>query len=449
MADNGFNWSGSNGTQNHQDIVFSNVRILDASGEPPYNGEVTVSGNRIKSVNRTDSNRYSWGNGNGMRIDGRGMTLMPGLIDAHLHLSWNNAPGIAPIQMMPVEEHVINCVVMAKVLLDSGFTAGCGAAAAKTRLDVVIRDAINSGKCPGPRYTAAGPEITSVGGLGDTSLPHIPHEALNLGIVVSGPEEIRRTVRELIKYGVDTIKINLSGEEITEMPAKANQFSDEEISMAVTEAKNRGKNLAAHARSKESVAKCVEFGIDFIYHASFTNEEVLDKLEAAKDRHFVAPGLAWLINTARNAGDYGIKPGTPITDAYERELEAAVDSMQKMHRRGIKVLIGGDYGFAWTPHGTNAKDIEYFVDLVGMTPMEAIQAATRYGGEIMGMGAELGMVREGYLADLLLVDGNPLTDVRILQDRNRLKMIMKDGKFHKRPEESQTSSSVRELHYST
>ncbi len=441
MASNGTSWNGSSHGAPRQEIVFSNVRILDATGESPYSGDVTVSGNRIKSVARSDRNGYSWSNSSGLRIDGRGMTLMPGLIDAHLHLSWNNAPGIAPIQMMPVEEHVINCIEMAKVLIDSGFTAGCGAAAAKARLDVVIRNAINEGKFPGPRYTAAGPEITSVGGLGDTSLPHIPHEGLNLGIVVSGPEEIRRTVRELIKWGVDTIKINLSGEEITEMPAKHNQFSDEEIAMAVREAKARGKNLAAHARSKESVAKCVEFGIDFIFHASFTDEETLDKLEAAKDQHFVAPGLAWLINTARNAGEYGIQPGTPITEAYERELEAAVESMRNMHKRGIRVLIGGDYGFAWTPHGTNAKDIEYFVDLVGMTPMEAIMAATRYGGEIMGMGDELGMIREGYLADLLLVDGDPLSDVRILQDRSRLVMIMQDGKFHKKPELSELGAS--------
>ncbi len=449
MADNNnhYSWSGNGVTQPHQDIVFSNVRILDATGEPPYSGEVTVSGNRIKSVNRADSNRYAWGNGSGIRIDGRGMTLMPGMIDAHLHLSWNNAPSIESIQLMPVEEHVINCVEIAKLLIDSGFTAGCGAAAAKPRLDVVIRDAINQGKCPGPRYTAAGPEITCVGGLGDTSLPHIQHDALNLGIVVSGPEEIRRAVRELVKWGVDTIKINLSGEEITSMPAKANQFSDDEIEMAVTEAKRRDKKMAAHARSKESVGKCVEYGIEYIFHASFTDEKVLDELEAAKDRHFVAPGLAWLINTARNAAEWGIKPGTPITDAYERELEAAVDSMSKMHKRGIKVLIGGDYGFAWTPHGTNAKDIEYFVDLVGMTPMEAILAATRYGGEIMGMGHELGMIREGYLADLLLVDGDPLSNVRILQDHSRLKMIMKDGKFHKKPETSDMSIA-REIRYS-
>ncbi|HEY9550279.1 MAG TPA: amidohydrolase family protein, partial [Kiloniellaceae bacterium] len=129
-----------------------------------------------------------------------------------------------------------------------------------------------------------------------------------------------------------------------------------------------------------------------------------------------------------------IKPGTPITIAYERELENAVETMKKMHRRGIRVLIGGDYGFAWTPMGTNAKDLELFVDLLGFSPMEAIRAATAYGGQIMGLGNELGLIREGYLADLLLVDGDPASDVRVLQDKSRLVAIMKDGKFHKAPD---------------
>ena len=107
--------------------------------------------------------------------------------------------------------------------------------------------------------------------------------------------------------------------------------------------------------------------------------------------------------------------------------------MKNMHKRGIRVLIGGDYGFAWTPHGTNAKDLEYFVDMLGMSSMEAIQAGTMFGGQIMGMGNELGLIKEGYLADLLLIDGNPLSEVRILQDKKRLVSIMKDGKFHKTP----------------
>ncbi|WP_288902864.1 amidohydrolase family protein [uncultured Sneathiella sp.] len=436
MAENIFtDWSGrSNGSKGSSDITFSNVRILDGTGEAPYSGEVTVSGNRIKSINRSGMGS-SWGGvSSSQRIDGRGMTLMPGLIDSHLHLSWNNAPGVDPIQMMPLEEHVLVCVEMAKIVLDAGFTAGRGAAAAKPRLDVVIRDAINAGRFPGPRYTAASPEITTTGGLGDASPPHIQHEGLNLGIVVSGPEEVRRKVREMIKWGNDTIKLNLSGEEVAGMGAEENQMSDEEIAMAVSETKRRGRSLAAHARSAESIKLCVKYGIETIYHASFTDEEALDMLEAAKDKHIVAPGLAWLINTARNAGDYGIKPGTPLTIAYERELEHAIESMKKMHKRGIRLAIGGDYGFAWTPMGTNAKDLEYFVDLLGFTPMEAILAATKIGGEMMKMGNELGMIREGYLADMLLVDGDPSRDVKVLQDRKRLVAIMKDGKFHKAPE---------------
>ena len=201
-------WSGTT-ESDAAALTFTNVRVLDATGEPPFSGEVVVQGNRIKEVRRTDRSSYSFNrSGGGQTIDGGGATLMPGLIDAHLHLSWNNAPGIDPIQMMELEEHMLVTMEMAKLVLDAGFTAGRGAAAAKPRLDVVAKRFINEGRFPGPRYLAAGPEITTVGGLGDAAPSHIPHEGLNLGLVVSGPEEVRRVVRTLIKYGVDSIKLN-------------------------------------------------------------------------------------------------------------------------------------------------------------------------------------------------------------------------------------------------
>ena len=428
--DDNTRWGGSNADS----TLFTNVRILDATGEYPYSGEVLVQGNRIKRITRGGNSLGSASSsGAATVIDGMGATLMPGMIEGHLHLSWNNAPGIEPVQMMELEEHMLVTMEMAKVVLEAGFTSGRGAAAAKPRLDVVAKRFINEGRFPGPRYLASGPEITTVGGLGDSAPSHIPHEGLNLGIVISGPEEIRRVVRTLIKYGVDAIKLNLSGEEISGMGAEETPMSDAEVAMAVHEAKLRNKVLSAHARSAGSVKQCVRHGIQNIFHASFTDEEALDMLEAAKDHHIVAPGIAWLINTSRHAGAYGIKPGTPLTDKYERELEACVASMKKMHRRGIRICIGGDYGFAWTPQGTNAKDIETFVTMLGFTPMEAIQAATKQGGYIMNMSNELGLIKEGYLADLLLVDGDPLTDVRILQNKDRLLAIMKDGKFHKAP----------------
>lgn len=414
-------------------VLFTNVRVLDGSGDYPFTGDVLVQGNRIKEVTKGGSRFSSFGSEHTV-IDGMGATLMPGLCDAHLHLSWNNAPSLETIQRMPPEEHTLWAAEAAKILLDAGFTSGVGAAAAKARLDVVIRNAINAGQIPGPRYLAASPEITTIGGLGDDSLPHMEFAELSFGLVVTGPEEMRRTVRRMIKYGVDSIKLNLSGEEITPVGAEETPMSNEEIEAACEEAKRRGKTVAAHARSSESVKLCVQYGIRNIYHASFADESALDMLEAAKDRHYVAPGLAWLEGTARRAGKWGIEPGSTLSLSYERELEMAVDTMKKMQRRGIKICIGGDYGFAWTPQGTNARDLELFVDLLGFSPMEAIVCATRYGGEMMGMGAELGQVKEGYLADLLLVDGDPVANVRVLQDRDRLLAIMKDGKFHKQPQ---------------
>ncbi len=118
---------------------------------------------------------------------------------------------------------------------------------------------------------------------------------------------------------------------------------------------------------------------------------------------------------------------------YHRELEVAVETLKKMHKRGIRILPGGDYGFAWVPHGTNAKDLEYFVKYLGFSPMEALLSATKYGGAIMMKQNELGQIKVGYLADLLLVDGDPLSNISVLQDASRLLAIMKDGAFHKAP----------------
>jgi len=412
-------------------VLFTNVRVLDGSGEHPFTGEVLVQGNRIKHVGR--GSRTVPANGHTV-IDGAGCTLMPGMIDAHTHLSWNNASTLEAIFRMPPEEHMLHTANVARIYIDHGWTACVGAAAAKPRLDVVIRNAIDSGLYPGPRYLACSQEIATMGGLGDTTPPHVDVPELSFGWVVTGPEEMRKAVRMFIKYGVDTIKLNLSGEEMTDTKAQETPMSEEECAMAVAEAKRRGLRVAAHARSDESVRMCIRHGIEIIYHASYCNEQTLDMLEAAKDKHFVAPGLGWLVNTSRNAGPWGIAPSSPLGIYYARELEIAVETMRKMHRRGIRVLPGGDYGFAWTPHGHNAKDLEYFVEMVGMSPMEAIVSATRLGGAIMRKPNELGQVKPGFLADLILVDGDPVANIKVLQDKGRILAVMKDGSFFRTPD---------------
>lgn len=413
------------------DILFTNVRVLDGSGDRPFAGEVLVRGNRIVEVGQGPRSIRPAGVS---VIDAAGATLMPGMVEAHTHFSWNDQPGLGDIQRMPTEEHILWCAHIAERYLSRGWTSCIGAATAKPRLDVVIRNSIEQGLIPGPRYLAASQEITVAGGLGDETLPHLPFEEFSFGAVISGPEEMRTCVRRFMKYGVDTIKLNLSGEYIAGIPAEFTPMTDAEVAMAVKEARVRGKRVAAHARSCESVKQCVRHGIELIFHASFTDEEALDMLESVKHKVFVAPGISWLINTSFHASEWGITPDAAKAMGYHRELEVAIESLKKMHARGLRILPGGDYGFAWIKHGTNAKDLEHFVKYLGFSPMEALVSATRFGGAAMMRPNELGQIKPGFLADLLLVDGDPVANIAVLQAPERILAVMKDGRFHKEPQ---------------
>jgi imidazolonepropionase-like amidohydrolase len=398
--------------------LFRDVRIIDSTGAGPYPGDVLVDNDRIAAVGTVDPAHAT-----GARvIEGRGRTLMSGLCDAHTHFSWINSADLDGLGTMPVEEHLLACIDSARTYIDHGYTMCLGAASAKDRLDVVCRDAINAGRIPGPRYLANGPEIAVTGGALVKSITKF----------ADGPEGMRKAVRELIGLGVDQIKLSMTGEEITgTQHAEDTYFSEEEVAAAVAEAHRRGKRVCAHARSAESVKMCVRNKVDIIYHASFTDEEGMDLLEANKDWVFVAPGINWLIASLYEAESFGFPQEAAEAVGYKRELEIATEGLREMHRRGIRVLPGGDYGFAWTPHGTYARDLQHFVERLGFTPMEAIVAATAQGGEIMLRPDELGKVQPGYLADLLLVDGDPLDDITVLQDPDKLHYIMKDGHFHK------------------
>ena len=411
--------------------LFTNVRILDGSGQNPFAGSVLVQGNRIRQVGRSTAPIST---GDATVIDGAGATLMPGLCEAHTHFSWNDAATLAAIQTMPLEEHVLWCAKVAKRYLEAGFTSCVGAACAKPRLDVVIRNAIESGQIPGPRYLAASQEITVLGGLGDETLPHLPFPEFSFGVNVCGADEMRKAVRLFLKYGVDSIKLNLSGDNFTpQSPSETTWMLDEEVAAAMREVKMRGKRGIAHARSSDSVKQALRHGIDLIYHASFVDNEALDLLEAAKDRVFVAPGIAILYAMLHEAEPFGITNAMATQMGYQIEWDAAVESLGKMHKRGIRVLPGGDYGFAFTPHCQNARDLEFFVKYLGFTPMEAIRSATLYGGQIMMRPDELGVIKDGYLADLLLVDGDPLANLSILREPKRILAVMKDGVFAKAP----------------
>jgi imidazolonepropionase-like amidohydrolase len=417
--------------------LFRNVRIIDGNGKKPFAGEVLVEGNRIKRIARAGKKVKAPG---ARVVDGGGQTLMPGLVEAHAHISFCNTPDLETLGDMPPEEHTLESMKFAKVMLDQGFTSLFSAAAAKPRLDIVIRNAIDAGDIPGPRMRAASPELTPTSGLGDVRLRHMHRETFAL--VCDGPDEFRRTAREMVREGVDTLKMNPSGDEFIPF-ARAHEtiMNEQEVAAVCEVGRSRGKNVAAHARSAESVKMCLRQGVNVLYHCTLSDDEALDMLEDQKDRVFVAPTIGMAHVTGQGGGEaYGIDYDHPVAIYFRREGERGAENMKALKKRGVRVLPGGDYGFAWNPIGTNARDLEHFVNLLDFSPLEAITAATKYGGELMQM--DVGLVKEGYLADLIMVDGDPAKDVTILQDATRITGIMKDGDFHKEPFMANAAASI-------
>ncbi|KAJ3545456.1 hypothetical protein NM208_g2493 [Fusarium decemcellulare] len=376
------------GTHSRSRILFTNVKILDSTGQEPYAGDVLIEGEKIVEVGQV-LNKAELERDPLVRVfEGRGRTLMSGLGDGHTHFTWNGGD-LNRLGELDVEEHVLLTMKSAQCFLDSGYTMCFGAAAAKDRLDVVVRDAINAGDIPGPRYLANAREIAK------------PEGELVAGITrfADGPEEMREVIKYNIEtLGVDNIKLSISGEEITEIrSAQDCYFTDEEIIACVDEAHKRG----------------------------------MDMLEREREKYIVVPAINWLYATTYEAAAFGYTCEAAEKAGYKRELDIAVSGLREMHRRGIVILPGGDYGFAWTPHGTYARDLEHFVKLLGFTPHESIIAATAGVAALMMREDELGKIQPGYFADCILVDGDPLEDISILQDHERLNIIIMNGRVHK------------------
>jgi imidazolonepropionase-like amidohydrolase len=406
-------------------VLFRNVRVWDGSGAAAYPADVLIEGERIRAVATQLGQLEAAG---AEVIEANGRTLMPGLVEGHAHITFINGARPTDLGDTPPEEHTLIAARNARLLLDHGFTGAYSAASAKLRIDVVIRNAINAGELPGPRLRACGPEITVTGGLGDERRAHQFRDSF--AMVADGSLEVMKLVRLCVRENVDSIKLNISGDDHTRtgvLPRTV--MTEEEIRAGVTAAHDFDRLVNAHCRASESVKRAVRCGVDVIYHCEHADEEALDLLESVKDRVFVGPAIGLLHAAVHEAAEGTIHKG--VQKGIALGLEAASRAYPQMKKRGIRVVIGGDYGFAHTPQGENARDIEHFVNHLGYSPSEALVCATRYGAELMGMGEEAGQVREGFLADLLLVDGDPVTDVRILQRTERLLAILKGGAFHK------------------
>lgn len=435
--------------------IIKNARVLDCTGQQPFRADVTVKDNRIEDIttggssfssSSYSSSSYGGGqqyNGASTVVDANGATLMPGLIESHSHFSYTDLERIEQVGEMPPEEHMLQTMLNAKTMLDAGFTSLFSAAAARTRVDIVARNAIHKGQFPGPRIKAASPEMTPTAGLADVDMIHM--ERLSFSIVCDGADEFRKTARMMVREGVDTLKINPSGDEfVPHAKGQVTCMTEAEIAAVCEVGLAHGIHVAAHARSAQSVKWFLKHGGDIVYHANYVDDEALSMLEAQRDRIFVAPALGLAVATLNDAEPWGISREMATANGVQDQLDYAAKNMKLLLKAGVRVLPGGDYGFAWNPNGNNARDIGHFVRLLEMSPMEAIMSATKWGGEIMGMPEELGVVKKGALADLILVDGDPLADVGILAQNDRIVCVMKDGKVEKMTLTERSASGYRQ-----
>lgn len=409
--------------------LFTDVMIFDGSGAPPFPGEILVRGERIEAVARGDERLPREG---AVLIAGAGRTLMPGMVEAHAHLTWpSNVERVINAMHLPIEEHMLVTAQNARITLDHGFTSAYSAGSLGERIEPVLRDMINAGFIPGPRLRASALEKGMEGVMGVPEGHDPTHDRAIPGLIAY--------VKAMKAQGCDTIKFLMSSDEgFAPGGAQILMYSEEEAQAVGQAAREAGIWLSCHAQAAEAVKRAVRAGFRNIFHCTYADEEALDLLEANKDHLFVAPAPGLLYARMHEAAAFGIGRAEAERMGAVSGLELMATLYPKMKARGIRVLPGGDYGFPYNPVGRNARDLRLFVDILGFTPIEALVAATRHGGALMDM--DVGIIRAGMLADLLVIDGDPLTDLSLLESKDHMPIVMKGGVFHRNADRDQLFS---------
>ncbi len=400
-------------------ILLTNARVLTCAGdtrEKPQPADVLIEGERVVRVAPGIEAAQA------RVVDLRGATVLPGLGDAHTHISWplDFVFDHASVAAAPPGRHMLDVAAVVRTYLESGYTFIIGAGATQPRDDLDAKDAIDRGLIPGPRIIPSGPMIAEVDGLGgDGEMMEVASDAASL----------REIVARQCETGVRALKLFISGDGVVpEFPSEDVYMNDEMLVAAVEEADRHGAFLTVHARGSASVAMAARTGVRIIHHACFLDDEALKALEARGDDVWVCPGLHYLYAMVNgHAEPYGMTPERIEASGYRREFASQVEGMHRLRESGVAILSGGDFGHQWTHHGTYAAELQRYVELAGMSPVEAIHTATRNMGRAAGL--DIGQVREGFLADLLIVDGDPSAEVSVLLDPALRRAVMKGGKF--------------------
>ena len=386
------------------------------------NATVLVDGERITAVGSSIEIQVPSGS---QILDVAGRTLMPVMVDAHNHICGEPYPNPAyPFQELPAYAP-IRGVAAARTLLEMGFTA-CRAMADEFYANVALKQAIDLGIVPGPRILAAGMMVGIIGGGGSGWIP--PQRYAHSPAMISGADDVRRAVRVQLFNGADFVETMVGGRvgSNSRTLPEDNEWSDVELEAAADEAHRRGRRIGANCYSDETIEACTRNGIDIIEHGCLATE----RGAAAMVEHdvFMVPTLTAYY--AYLAADAEIHYPNYRLDRGRRVASALTDNFAKYVEMGVKVVGGSDGsgpGSGRRP-GEGAKELELMVEF-GMTPMQAIVANTKMGADVMGLLTEFGTIEVGKLADLIVLDGDPLADVAILQRREKILLVMKGGEI--------------------
>ena len=392
-------------------------RLLDVrTGKTLTNQTIVIEDGKIVSVSADSGAASSAG---ATVIDLSGKTVLPGLIDAHTHLTFDPRFGYDRLAISLPREALIGAK-NARVTLLAGFTTVRNVGAREFS-DIALRDAINAGDVPGPRIDASGPALSITGGHCDDNLLPYEFHATETG-VADGVENVQHKVREVIKYGSDIIKVCATGGVLSlgDNP-QASQFTQEELRAIVADAHRLGRKVAAHAHGAQGILWATEAGVDSIEHGSYIDDAGI----AAMKQHgtYLVPTLwlgDWFLENAQKTG----VPPSMLAKAKE-VMPAARKNVAHAFASGVKVGFGTDA--AVYPHGLNAHEFAVMVKL-GLTPLQAIQAATVNDADLLGWSDKIGVIEPSHFADIIAVDGDPLQDVTTLE---RVKFVMKGGVVYK------------------
>jgi imidazolonepropionase-like amidohydrolase len=288
-----------------------------------------------------------------------------------------------------------------------------------------MKKAIENDLVPGPRLAASGREICGAGGLMDWNPEFRKIGMEGLMLLIDGPDEARRAVRKLVKDGVEWVKTYPTGD------AAAPDVNDhhtlcmtfDEMNAVVQTAHNHGMKVTGHCRATAGIKNALLAGYDTLEHGTFIDDETLDLL-LQRDVP-VVPALYFELMSIERGPEFGMSQ--KVIDGHQETLDGGAESARRILAAGGRLGMGGDYGFAWNPHGDYAKELSFFVNYVGLKPLEVIKCATQTGAEILGRSHELGTLAAGKLADVLVVDGDVAADISILQDRSRFITVMQGG----------------------